>query len=86
MNYSQNAYDCRVTFWRADPHGRPRKWYAEEAISWEGLYNEPLIEKAFEKALSRAGIGGEGRFNGMIAVCEDPYHINSYPIITQVDW
>lgn len=77
MNYSANEYMCRVDFFK--PSGQ---WYCTEAVSFQGgLYDEALIHDAFDKALKRHL---QGRLSGMTAVCLDPYHANSHPLMVVV--
>lgn len=74
MNYTEEPHFCRVDFFKESG-----KWYVTEAVSFEGLYDEPLIHEAFHKALGRH-FGGKPRLQGMKAICLEPYHRHAHPI------
>jgi hypothetical protein len=80
VNYSDRPSMVRVDFFKADEHGRPRKWYATEAVHF-GPYDGVLIHDAFRGSLERH-LGG--RYRGMVAFCPEPYHVNAHPIVTVV--
>ena len=71
MNYSNDPSICRVDFFKNNG-----KWYATEAISFDGLYDEQFIEDAFRTALTRHL---KGRYQEMWAVCLEPYHRHAFP-------
>lgn len=73
-NYSNEAHMCRVDFFKESG-----KWYITESVSFEGLYNVPVIHDAFRTALIRH-CGSQMRLDGLRAVCLYPYHEYSHPI------
>lgn len=73
--YSDDPCMCRVDFFK--PSG---KWYDSVAVSFEGLYDTPLIHDAFREALERAKL----MRRGFRAVCLEPYHQHSHPIMLTI--
>ena len=78
-HYSDDPAMVRVDFFKADDNGRPRKYGTTEAIKWIG-YDDPLIQGAFLKSVV-AHVGNSNRLAGMVAVCLNPYHAHSFPLI-----
>ena len=76
-HYSNDESMVRVDFFKESG-----KWYTTEAVRWIG-YDTPLIHDAFKASL-KAHFGDEPRLSGMWAVCLDPYHIHSYPLMIKV--
>ena len=84
MGYDRDESMVRVDFFK--PSG---KWYSTEAIKWitwngaERLDHGPhmLIHDAFREALSKDLQASKLMQDGMFAVCLDPYHEFSFPII-----
>ena len=72
-NYSNDPASVRVDFFK--PSG---KWYATEAITWTGGGTGVLIHDAFRKSLEDS-IGD--KYTGLDAVCLEPYHEYSHPIM-----
>ncbi len=86
-NYSDKTSSCRVSFFLTGECGRPRKWYADEAVEWLTYNGDPqnegkLIHDAFREALDAALLREDGsvRFKGMLAVCLDPCHEHAHPL------
>lgn len=71
-NYSEREDSVRVDFFK--PSG---KWYTSVAIEWEGYSDCDIIE-AFRSSLE-VSIGDA--YRGMTAVCLEPYHEHSHPIM-----
>jgi hypothetical protein len=80
-HYSDNPNSVRVDFFK--PSG---KWYTTEAVKWTGMWRgeDQLIHDAFKQSL-RDHFLDDGkptnRLNGMTAVCLDPYHELSHPLM-----
>ena len=92
-NYSNYSNSVRVDFFK--PSG---KYYTTEAVNWMGRYKEEdLIEEQFAesvlKALEREPMTfesgklwtGSYRLSDMVAVCLDPHHPNSFPLMMKVE-
>jgi hypothetical protein len=75
MGYSNEESSVRVDFFKE--YG---KWYTTEAIIWTGSYSDGLIHDEFRKSLSDH-FNGSKRLTGMWAVCLEPYHVNSHPLM-----
>lgn len=74
-NYSDDPAMVRVDFFK--PGG---KWYCTEAVKWTGGYVEAIpIHTAFALSL-RDHLGGP-RLSEMTAVCLEPYHANTHPVM-----
>ena len=73
-HFSNEPNDCRVDFFK--PSG---KWYATESVYFSGKHysKDTDIHTAFRNALEST-LGD--RYNGMQAVCLEPYHELSHPI------
>ena len=70
MNYSTNPAICRVEIFK--PGG---KWYTTLSVNFEGFFNYSPRE-ALLKACEKHSPGG---FQGMFAMCLQPYTEHSYP-------
>ncbi len=58
------------------------KWYTTEAIEWKDYeHSTKLIHDLFREYLDDPV---KGRYTGMWAVCLEPYHIHSYPLMVKV--
>lgn len=77
QNYSSNPGSVRVDFFKESG-----KWYATEAVDMGPYYNMDFLHDAFARAL---WTHLEGRLDGMLAVCLQPYHKHSHPIMLRVD-
>lgn len=83
MGYSDDEAMVRVDFFK--PKG---KWYCTEAVKWTGEWSGDvkklgkacLIHEAFKQSL-RDHFKYGSRLEGMDAICLEPYHENSHPII-----
>ena len=85
-NYSDNEGSVRVVFFRESG-----KWYATEAVDMTGLFRHALVDEALRTALKRhLWMPDERRYRyqGMRAVCLEPYNERGYPIMLTVglDW
>ena len=84
MGFSTNERMVRVDFFK--PSG---KWYATEAVEWTGEYGDhSLIHWEYAKALHDFLTIPEQhryRYQGMNAICLEPYHQNACPISLSVD-
>ncbi len=74
-HYTDDSSSVRVDFFK--PSG---KWYTTEAVKWTGNWkkDEGLIYDAFTKSL-KDHLGT--RLSDMIAVCLEPYHELSFPLM-----
>jgi hypothetical protein len=82
MGYSEKEDMVRVDFFKEGG-----KWYCTEAVRWTGCYRNEgddfcSIHDAFKQSL-RDHLGGH-RLSEMIAVCLEPYHEHSHPIMIKV--
>ena len=82
-NYSENPTSCRVDFFKESG-----KWYTTEAV----VFNEDwksgpdnLIHDCFRRALQEHFKDQPDRLKGMIAICLEPYHEYSHPLMLR-DW
>jgi hypothetical protein len=80
-HYTENPRMVRVDFFKTNAFGRPTKWYLTEAVEFTP-YDGVLIHDAFTQSLERHL---EGRLRGMVAVCLEPYHEHSHPIVVVVE-
>ena len=74
---------CRVDFFKSSG-----KWRHTVSVSFHGLYHEPLIHDALEKALARhfsEGNLGDWRAGGGFVICLQPYHVHEHPISILID-
>jgi hypothetical protein len=81
-NYSINPCSCRVDFFK--PSG---KWYTTEAIIWDRYHTNGLggfedIQATFKRLLREQL---KGRLSDTTAVCLQPYHEFSHPLMVK-DW
>lgn len=82
MGYSEQEDVVRVDFFRDTG-----KWYTTEAVRWCGGYSkESGIMEAFRTSLRQHLLqpSGKLRLAGMFAVCLEPYHELSHPLMTEV--
>lgn len=82
-NYSNNPESVRVDFFR--PSG---KWYTTEAVLFVGGWKsspDNLIHDAFARSLRKHFVDDPDRLQGMIAICLEPYHEHSHPIMLK-EW
>ena len=78
MGYTDDERMVRVDFFKESG-----KWYCTEAVKWTGEYHSnSLMHDEFKKSL-RDHLKGE-RLNDMVAVCLEPYHIHSHPIMMKI--
>jgi len=77
MGYSVDNTIVRVDFFR--PGG---KWYESVAVKWTGGYDNVDMKEAFIKSLKDTL---HGRLSGMTAVCLEPCHRYSHPIML-INW
>ena len=74
MNYSANPARVRVDFFKESG-----KWYATEAMEWRYYDGSKyLIHDAFLHCLISQF---NGHYQGMTAVCLEPYHEHSHPVM-----
>lgn len=74
-NYSEEANSVRVDFFR--PSG---KWYETEAVRWLG-YDGPIYAEFKNSLENHLG----GRYSGMTAVCLEPYNVNAFPLMLEIN-
>ncbi len=89
-NYSEDSSSVRVDFFK--PEG---KWYTTEAVEWIGKFEEhALIYEEFAdsvwthlKATTKEDIRPKGyiRLSDMVAVCLEPFHPHSHPLMMKVE-
>ena len=82
-NYSENPESCRVDFFKESG-----KWYTTEAVLFEGPWkgsSDNLIYDAFKEALRKHFKDQPNRLKGMIAICLNPYHEHSHPLMLK-EW
>ncbi len=79
MGYCDNPTYVRVDFFR-----NKGKWYATESVQWLS-YDKSLIHDAFKEALRNHFKDTPDRLSGMTAVCLEPYHQHSHPIMVK-EW
>ena len=85
MGFTTKQGMVRVDFFK--PSG---KWYTTEEMHWDRYYsygnNEDSVFESthdtFKRCL-REQIGDQ--YKGMIAICLEPYHEHSYPLMV-TDW
>lgn len=77
MGYIDDDSMVRVDFFK--PGG---KWYCTESVRWTGGYGDVEIHAAFAESL-RDHL--QGRLDGMVAVCLEPYHAYAHPLMLK-DW
>ena len=76
-HYCDDPASVRVDFFK--PSG---KWYMTEAVPWKEPYNGGgQLQDHFRAALKKAL---QGRGNGLLAVCLEPYHENAYPVMVTI--
>lgn len=72
MNYSRKSNQVRVDFFKESG-----KWYDTVKMEWLHYGKETLIHDAFLLSL-RARFTG---YQGMTAVCLEPYHEHAHPLM-----
>jgi hypothetical protein len=84
MNYSEHPDHVRVDFFT-----ERNKWYTTEEVVWTGPYESvftsksvTLIHDSFRISL-RNHFGDKPRLVGMWAVCLEPYHRYSHPLMVK---
>lgn len=79
MGYSADDTMVRVDFFK--PSG---KWYTTEAVRWTGKFaGGSLIYEEFKKSLVDHFKSTPGRLSDMTAVCLEPHHKHSHPLMTK---
>jgi len=81
VGYSSDDSDVRVDFFKESG-----KWYATESIKMEN-WDEPSFHDAFKHALNEALYMPKAdrlRYSDMTAVCLEPYHKHSHPIMLRL--
>lgn len=81
-HYSDNPKSVRVDFFKASSD----KWYTTETLIW--IDSDDLIGRSFARALDAhlsKRDDGSRRLSGMTAVCLEPYHKFSHPVMLDVD-
>jgi hypothetical protein len=80
-NYSDDADSVRVDFFK-----KSGKWYTTEAVKWTGGYKDVLIHRAYAKSLLEHLTTHDGRLrlDDMVAICLEPYHEHSCPMMMNV--
>jgi len=79
IHYSNDSSMVRIDFFRTSG-----KWHCTESIKWDRYHskdkegNIELIHETFKRCL-REQLGG--RLSEMIAVCLDPHHEHSHPLM-----
>ena len=80
MGYIDDESMVRVDFFKESG-----KWYTTEAVKWTGVYTHISIHDAFLISLrnhfSSPNKGPNTRLQGMTAVCLEPYHEHSHPLM-----
>lgn len=61
------------------------KWYTTLALKWTAPDSDILIHDAFRQCLAEDKTVKRGSLSGMIAVCFDPYHEHSHPIMAKIE-
>ncbi len=85
-HYSDKTESVRVDFFKESG-----KWGYTEAVIWTGSYRyeekRQLMHDAFAESLIAHLRDEQGnvRHRGMTAVCLEPYHEHSHPIMMAVD-
>ena len=77
MGYSEKDEMVRVDFFKESG-----KWYCTEAVEWIEYDGGSLIHDAFRESLRHHL---KGRLVGMTAVCLEPHHIHSYPLMVKIE-
>lgn len=74
MNYSDKSYMCRVDFFTENG-----KWKYTDEIDLCSIWNDSILTDAFAKKMIELG-----RYKGLIAICLDPYHQHSFPLMYRI--
>lgn len=81
MGYTTNDSMVRVDFFKESG-----KWYTTEAVAWTGPFEGDSID-AFKQSLRDHFKDEPHRLSTMDAVCLEPYHELSFPImLRQGSW
>lgn len=75
--YSNKPESVRVDFFK--PSG---KWYTTMALDWQGDWEEDCIHESFRQTLIKSL---NGSYQGMTAVCLQPYHKHEHPLMQVVE-
>lgn len=82
-NYIEDPASCRVDFFK--PSG---KWYCTESVQFIGPWaatTDNLIHDAFKRSLRAHFKDCPDRLSDMVAVCLEPYHEHSHPLMVK-EW
>lgn len=82
-NYIKDPASCRVDFFR-----QSGKWYCTEAVRFIGPWRattDNLIHDAFKRSLREHFKECPDRLSDMVAVCLEPYHEHSHPLMVK-EW
>lgn len=79
MGYSDIESMVRVSFFKTSG-----KWYQDEVIDMNEQYNNPSIHDAVRLSILKS-FDGVIRYEGMTAVCLDPYHVHQHPVML-INW
>lgn len=80
-NYIEDPSSCRVDFFKESG-----KWYTTEAVKFVGAWagsTDNLIHDAFRRSLREHFKDRPDRLQGMTAVCLEPYHEHSHPLMVR---
>jgi hypothetical protein len=91
MGYTTDDSCVRVDFFK--PSG---KWYTTESVTWTGPYEGDIIFSFAKSLLDHLKFRETDRkhqhpshvnvrLSGLTAVCLDPYHQHSFPLMLEVD-
>ncbi len=80
MAYSDNEKMVRVDFFKVNDAGG-FKWAHTEAMEWVD-YNSDDIKLTFHESIRK--IRHPLRLAGLVAVCLEPYHQHSHPVMIQL--
>lgn len=80
-NFTTNESSVRVDIFKSSG-----KWYSTIVIDMEPFYNEPIVSDAVAKALvSQTNYKRSVKSNGWFAICLDPYHRDSSPVMINIE-
>lgn len=80
MGYSERSDAVRVDFFR-----ETGKWYCTESVVMDGRFEGGVLSNIFHAALLKHLTKSDGiRLLGMWAVCLDPYHEHSLPLMVRI--
>jgi len=77
-HYSESPEDVRVDFFK--PSG---KWYTTLLVKWISTPGSTWVspESLYEEFRNSVNKAVDNRFQGMTAVCLDPYHPQAHPLM-----